>query len=207
MQLRLASDLTAAEYVAGQAWLDAAPPPCPFHPRAGCQLVGHGSYARKTPAGARVRRFRCPRSGRTVSLLPDCLASHWPGSCAEIEHAVLRAEPSVLGTAAPPEPREGQASDNVRTRVQALLTIAKGLYPDRLCEFEPTLAAFGVALGTATVLLRLRAMAAAELASLPTPVGFSHRKIVRKERRERCQQPIGRDPPGNSDQFQGGKAD
>ena len=45
MQLRLASDLSAAEYVAGQAWLDAAPPPCPFHPRAGCQFVGRGSFA------------------------------------------------------------------------------------------------------------------------------------------------------------------
>ena len=169
--------------------------------------MGHGSYARKTLASARVRRFRCPRSGRTVSLLPECLASHWPGRCAELEHAVRRPEPSVPGTAAPPEPREHQASGNVCARVRALLTIAKGLYPDRLCEFEPTVAAFGIALGTATVLLRLRAMAAAELALLPTPVGFSHRKIVRKDRRERRQQPIGRDPPRNSDRFRGGQAD
>ena len=105
-----------------------------------------------------------------------------------------------------PEAREGEASGHVCARVRGLLTIAKGLYPDRFCEVEPPLAVFGVAYGTATVLLRLRAMAASELASLPTPVGFSHRKIVRIVRRERRQQPIVRDPSRNCDRFRDGQA-
>ena len=38
-----------------------------------------------------MRRFLCRRSGRTVSLLPDCLAAHWPGTLAEVEQVVREA--------------------------------------------------------------------------------------------------------------------
>ena len=48
--------------------------------RGGCRLVPHETYARKMPGGVRVRRFLCPKTRRTVSLLPDCLASHLPGT-------------------------------------------------------------------------------------------------------------------------------
>ena len=48
----------------------------------------HGSYARKFPDGARVRRFRGPHAGRTVSLLPTCLAPHWSAELVEVERAV-----------------------------------------------------------------------------------------------------------------------
>ena len=51
----------------------------------------HGTYARKSPDGVRVRRFRCPQTGRTVSLLPDCLAAHHSGTLAEFERAAYEA--------------------------------------------------------------------------------------------------------------------
>jgi hypothetical protein len=54
-------------------------------------LVPHGTYGRKFPAGVRVRRYLCPQSGQTVSLLPKCLAAHWSGTLAEIEGAVREA--------------------------------------------------------------------------------------------------------------------
>ena len=206
MQLRFGTDFSPEEYVARQGWRDASPPLCPFHPRGRCQLAGHGTYERQTPAGVRVRRFRCPRSGRTVSLLPDWLASHRPGTLAEVEQIVRAAEPAT----GPPR-RESvrgrpQSEPTAVGRVQQLLTLARGLYPDRFCEVEPSLAAFGVALGTAAVLVRLRAVASEQLAALPTPVGFSHRNKVGRRWRSRRQQATGQDPPPGSAQFRDGQA-
>ena len=65
IQIRYNTDLTVEDYVSHQAWWNARPPGCPFHKQGGCQLRPHGSYARKVPAGVRVRRFRCPQ-GRQV---------------------------------------------------------------------------------------------------------------------------------------------
>ena len=79
IQIRYGTDLTVEDYVKRKAWWDASPPDCPYHPQGGCRLVPHGTYGRKQPDGVRVRRFLCRRSGRTVSLLPDCLAAHWSG--------------------------------------------------------------------------------------------------------------------------------
>ena len=63
-----------------------------FIPQATGTLVPHGSYGRKTPAGTRVRRFLCKVSGRTVSMLPDCLAAHLCGKLEEVERVVRAAE-------------------------------------------------------------------------------------------------------------------
>ena len=174
--------------------------------RGRCQLLGHGTYERQTPAGVRVRRFRCPRSGQTVSLLPDWLASHRPGTLAEVEQIVRAAEPAAVSP--PRETVRGRppSEPTVVGRVQQLLTLAKGLYPERFCEVEPSLAAFGLALGTAAVLVRLRAVASEQLAALPTPVGFSHRNKVARRGRPRRQQAKGRDPPPGSAQFRDGQA-
>ena len=51
-------DLTAEDYVKRKASWDASAPACPYHPQGGCELVPHGTYAHKFPAGMRVRRFR-----------------------------------------------------------------------------------------------------------------------------------------------------
>ena len=75
------TDLTAEDYVERKAWWDASPPAeCPYHPQGGCSLVSHGTYGRRFPHGARVRRFLCRPSGQTLSLLPKCLAAHWSGT-------------------------------------------------------------------------------------------------------------------------------
>ena len=92
VQARYKTELSAEDYVSSKAWWNANPPSCPFHPAGGCTLVPHGSYGRKTPAGTRVRRFLCKASGRTVSMLPDCLAAHLCGKLEEVERVVRAAE-------------------------------------------------------------------------------------------------------------------
>ena len=110
------------------------------------------------PRGMRVKRFRCRRSGATVS---------------------------------------GRSKGFPPQRVGAVLTIVRGLDPDRYRGLEPTLEAFRAALGCTMVLVGLRAAAAAHLRGLPTPVGFNHCALpsVSTKTRNRRQQSTGRDPP------------
>ena len=93
MQMLYVCDCTSGEYVSDKRWLQASPPDCPWcKPKGRCSLVRHGFYARLQPQGTLVRRFRCKASGRTVSMLPDCLASHWPGDLDTMEEAARQAE-------------------------------------------------------------------------------------------------------------------
>ena len=203
-QVRYNTDLTVEEYISRKAWRDASAPACPFHRQGGCQLRPHGSYARKLPEGVRVRRFRCPQSGQTVSLLPDCLAAHLPGTLAEVEQVVRAAgrpglprggwkrlhPSSYLGTAG----RRRWVARRVE-RVGLCLTLLTTLLPESCGRLEPTLEAFGSALGTAAVLVRLRAVAATELAVLPAPLGFSRRMAVIQAASRPAQHAMGRSPP------------
>ena len=161
MQVRYATDLTDTEYAALTAWQDASPPPCPFHPSGGCQLAGHGTYARKTSAGVRLRRLRCRKSGRTVSLLSDWLASNLPSPLAEV---VRRAEQAPRRAVPMPRMDSSEPVGSLHWRVPLFLSLARSLYPDRFGQLEPILAAFGVALGTATDFAGLWEVAAAQLA-------------------------------------------
>ena len=203
-QVRYNTDLTVEEYISREAWWDASPPGCPFHRQGSCQLRPHGSYVRKVPVGVRVRRFRCPQSGQTVSLLPDCLAARLCGTLAEIEHVLREAirpdsprggwkrlHPSrYLGTAG------GRRWVGRRVeRVRLCLTLLTTLLPDRCGRLEPTVEVFGTALGTAAVLVTLRSAAAAELAVLPAPVGFSRRMAAVKPAFQPAQHATGRSPP------------
>jgi len=203
-QVRYNTDLAVEEYISREAWWNASPPACPFHRQGSCQLRPHGSYARKIPEGVRVRRFRCPQSGQTVSLLPNCLAAHLAGTLAEVEHVVREAvrpgfprggwkrlhPSSYLGTAG------GRRWVGRRIeRVQCCLTLLTTLLPDRYGLLEPTVEAFGTALGTAAVLVKLRAVAATELAVLPAPVGFSRRMAAVKPAFQPAQHATGRSPP------------
>ena len=180
IQFLYSTDLTAEDYVKRKAWLDASPPACPYHPQGGCQLVPHGTYGRKFPSGTRVRRFLCPRSGQTVSLLPHCLAAHWPGTLAAVEQVVRAAGQAPSLEAAANRLRTDRVSLAsalrwVRRRVQAvqaLLTALRTLFPERFGPLEPSLEAFGTALGSEAVLLSLRAVAEQRLGSLPAPAGF-----------------------------------
>ena len=183
IQIRYDTDLTVEDYVTQKAWWDASPPACPYHPQGGCRLAPHGSYGRKQPDGVRVRRFLCRRSGRTVSLLPDCLAAHWSGTLAEVEQVVREAARAASLEEAANRLRTDRVSLAsalrwVRRRVQAvqaLLTVLRTLYPERFGELEPRLEDFSGALGSQAVLPCLRALAEQRLGALPAPAGFFRR--------------------------------
>ena len=180
IQIRYGTDLTVEDYVTQKAWWDASPPDCPYHRQGGCRLVPHGTYGRKQPDGVRVRRFLCPRSGRTVSLLPDCLAAHWSGTLAEVEAVVREAARASSLEEAANRLRTDRVSLAsalrwVRRRVlavQALLTALCTLYPERFGALEPRLEDFSRALDSQAVLPCLRAIAEQRLGALPAPAGF-----------------------------------
>lgn len=183
IQIRYDTDLTVEDYVTQKAWWDASPPACPYHRQGGCRLAPHGSYARKQPDGVRVRRFLCRRSGRTVSLLPDCLAAHWSGTLAEVEQVVREAARAASLEEAANRLRTDRVSLAsalrwVRRRVQAvqaLLTVLRTLYPERFGDLEPRLEDFSGALDSQAVLSGLRAIAEQRLGALPAPAGFFRR--------------------------------
>lgn len=101
VQLRHACPLSGEAYVARSAWRDASLAVCPRHPRGGCGLVRHGTYPRRAPTGMRIARYYCPTAHETFSLLPDCLASRFPGELAAVEAvvAVVEAARSVEAAA------------------------------------------------------------------------------------------------------------
>ena len=184
LQVRYATDLTDEEYVNRRAWNDATAPECPWCRPGKCALAPHGFYPRVQPKGAQVRRYLCRREGRTVSLLPDCLAAHLKGSLEELEGAVRAAEEAdtraeAVEQARPPGAGNPDSPASVRRwlgrrehGVRVLLVIIKGLIPERFTGVEPTLAGFGQQLDSDTVLRQLREVAAAHLGVLPAPVGF-----------------------------------
>ena len=92
MQLRFQTLHTGEQYVSAEGWREARLDRCPNHPRGGCSLARHGTYARKRPAGTRIARWYCRESHTTFSLLPDCLAARLPGTLTELEEVVAEAE-------------------------------------------------------------------------------------------------------------------
>ena len=143
----------------------------------------HGTYGRKFPAGARVRRYLCPQSGQTVSLLPKCLAAHWSGTLAEIEGAVREAGRARSQSAAANRLRPDYigligAMRWLRRRVlavRAFLTAVSTVCPQQCGQLDPTLEAFGARFGGESLLAQLRVLAGPSLGSLPAPVGFQRR--------------------------------
>lgn len=180
IQIRYDTDLTVEDYITRKAWWDASAPACPYHPQGGCRLVSHGTYGRKQPEGVRVRRFLCRRSGRTVSLLPDCLAAHWSGTLGEVERVVREAARARSLEEAANRLRTdwvslASAMRWVQRRVRAVgafLTALCTLFPERCGGLEPQLEAFSSRLGCDPVLPCLRALAEPRLGALPAPVGF-----------------------------------
>ena len=55
-------------------------------------MASHGTYARKTPRGAKVPRWYCRESHTTIGLLADCLAARLPGTLDALEAVVVAAE-------------------------------------------------------------------------------------------------------------------
>jgi hypothetical protein len=181
VQLRHACPLSGEVYVARRAWRDASLAACPRHPRGGCGLVRHGTYPRRTPTGMRIARYYCPTAHETFSLLPDCLASHFPSALDPIELVVATVDTARSVEAAAdvlrPDITLASAVRWIRRRVtpirRALLTVVT-LLPD-LFTSDARLLAVRVALDTSSALIALRTHAAPHLATLPTPLGFSPR--------------------------------
>lgn len=205
VQVRLRTNCASDDYVSDKLWHFARLPYCPFHPRGGCRLARHGTYARVEPPGARIARWYCPRARRTVSALPDCLASHQRGTLAEVGATVGAIERAgSLAAAAEtlrPEielPGALRFLGRLRRRVQATLAAIRGLDPDTFAQIAPTLGAFAVVLGVelAAVPSALRAHAARHLSHLPTPIGFAPRRIGPERPADTSPHRAGRDPPG-----------
>ena len=92
VQLRDPRSLTSEAYVAERAWQKARLLHCPRHPRGGCRFARHGTYPRTTPTGMRITRYYCPTAQETFSLLPDCLASRFPGDLDALERVVAHVD-------------------------------------------------------------------------------------------------------------------
>jgi hypothetical protein len=181
VQLRHGCSLAGEAYVARKAWRDARLAGCPRHPRGGCGLVRHGTYPRTTPVGMRIARYYCPTARETFSLLPDCLASHFPGELDPIEQVVATVEVArsveAAADALRPEITLASAVRWIRRRLTpirlALVTLVT-LLPDRFTS-DAQLAAVRVAMATPSALTTQRADAARHLVGLPTPLGFRPR--------------------------------
>ncbi len=184
MQLRLATNLTSEQYVSEKAWRGASLARCPLHPEGGCGFKRNGSYERTEPPGARVPRWYCPDGQTSFSLLPDCLAAKLAGSLAELEQVVTELEQAPSVEAAADQLRPDIELPGrlrwVRLRarlVHAALVALLGLLPELLSGCEPTLGSVGAGLGaeSGSVLPALRALAEAQLQTLPPPLGFGSR--------------------------------
>jgi hypothetical protein len=202
VQLRHECPLSGEAYVARSAWRDANLAMCPRHPRGGCGFARHGTYPRRTPVGMRIARYYCPTAHETFSLLPDCLASHFPGELDAIEHVVATVETARSVEAAAdvlrPDITLPSAVRWVRRRLtpvrRALLAVVT-LLPDRFAG-DAWVSVVRLALATPSALVALRTHVAPHLAMLPTPLGFHPRAVRRNARRSGAPHRMGADRAG-----------
>jgi hypothetical protein len=152
----------------------------------------------------RIARYYCPTARETFSLLPDCLASHFPGELEAIEHVVATVETARSVEAAAdllrPEITLPSAVRWIRRRltpVRRALVAVVTLLPD-LFTGAAQLAAVRQALATPSALVALRTHAAPHLAALPTPLGFHRRPVPREARRSTVPHGLGADRAGPS---------
>ena len=204
MQLRDPSSLTSEAYVAQRAWRDASLAGCPRHPTGGCGFARHGTYPRQMPAGMRIARYYCPTAHETFSLLPDCLASRFPGELDAMEDVVAHVAAARSIEAAAdvlrPDIVLPSAVRWVRRRltlVRATLVIVVSLLPD-VFTGDARLGGVRAALGTDHALVALRARAAARLPALPRPLGFGPPVRPPRAPRPRSQHDLWADPEPSS---------
>ena len=178
VQLRDPSSLTSEAYVAERAWQKARLLHCPRHPQGGCGFARHGTYPRRTPTGMQITRYYCRAAHETFTLLPDCLASRFPGDLDVLERVVAHVDAARSIEAAAdvlrPDIVLPSAVRWVRRRltlVRATLLAVVTLLPD-LFGGSAQLGAVRTALDTDHALVTLRARAAALLPALPRPLGF-----------------------------------
>ena len=203
VQIRLTTLCTSEDYVAGKRWRDATLECCPWHPQGDCGFCRHGTYERVKPAGILIPRWYCPIERRTVSALPDFLASHYSGTLIELEALVLSIEQasslSVATSFLRTDIELPGALRYLRRLYQAILSalkIAHGVLPDLFVGQTLSLASLATTLPPGqSVLVSLRQQVRHYLPQLPTPLGFNPaRKIVRISQ-ALFQHKVGTDPP------------
>ena len=202
VQLRHKCSLSGETYVARNAWRDASLATCPRHPRGGCGLVRRGYVPCRTPTGMRIARYYCPTARETFSLLPDCLASRFPGALDPIEDVVVTVEAARSVEAAAdvlrPEITLPSAVRWIRRRltpVRRALRAVVTLLPD-LFTGDARLTAVRLALAAPAALVALRTHAAPHLATLPSPLGFHPRSARRDARPSAAPHGMGADRAG-----------
>ena len=168
----------------------------------------------------RIARYYCPTAHETFSLLPDCLASRFPGPLNDLERVVTHVEtaPSIEAAAdvLRPDIVLPSAVRWVRRRltlVRATLLAIVTLLPD-ICGSDAHLGAVRTALATDHALVALRARAASVLSALPRPLGFA--RHVRSRTRDppspnttwglTAGRPPAEDPACPPDRGQGGRS-
>ena len=185
MQLRYETGHTGEGYVRAQAWRDASLERCPNHPHGECSLARHGTYTRKTPPGTKIRRWYCPESHMTFSLLPDCLSARLPGELDDVEAVVAHAEGAASVSAAANALRR----DPIGLRGRDALGPAPGAAgpcrpessssacsPSSSSDASPRWARCAPGSQTDSALVALRALTAKQLPALPAPLGFHPRR-------------------------------
>ncbi len=202
VQVRLATPITSESYVADKLWRLATLSHCPWHPAGGCGFCRHGTYERVRPPGTLIARWYCPKVRRTVSALPDCLASHYSGTLADLEAMVIAVEQAPSRAAAAGQlrteielPGALRYLDRLRRTVHNALAAIRGLEPVRFAEVAPTLQGFAQALGADSILVHLRGLVSRYLPQLPTPFGFDPHRRSRDTADRRRQHRTGPDPP------------
>lgn len=143
----------------------------------------------------RIARYYCPTAHETFSLLPDCLASHFPGALDPIEQVVATVEAARSVEAAAdvlrPDITLPSAVRWVRRRLRpirlALLTVVT-LVRDRFTG-DARLAAVRAALATSSALM-----------ALPAPLGLLPRASRRDARPSATHTGRGQTAPAPTDE-------
>jgi hypothetical protein len=147
----------------------------------------------------RIARYYCPTAHETFSLLPDCLASRFPGDLDDLERVVTHVDAATSIEAAADVLRPDIVLPSAVRWVRRRLTLMRAtllavvtLLPDLLCG-DAHLQAVRAALATDHALVSLRARAAILLSALPRPLGFAHPNRRLHARRATRQHHMGAD--------------
>ena len=147
----------------------------------------------------RIARYYCPTARETFSLLPDCLASRFPGDLDDLERVVAHVDAARSIEAAADQLRPDVVLPSAVRWVRRRLTLVRAtllaivtLLPDGFAG-DAHLAAVRAALQTDHALVTLRAYGASRLAALPRPLGFARPVRRRHPRRAGRQHNMGAD--------------
>jgi hypothetical protein len=153
----------------------------------------------------RITRYYCPRAQETFSLLPDCLASRFPGDLDDLERVIAHVETARSIEAAADQLRPDTVLPSAVRWVRRRLTLIRAtllavvtLLPDRFAG-ETSLGAVRAALATEQALVTLRAEAASLLPALPRPLGFRRPSRAGPAPRPIPQHDLGADPAASAD--------